>query len=156
MDPRITNNLPRRADKLLPIEQWQTFVASIFYVGKGRRSRPYAHLYEAYGEWKKGIRETSDKKINSILDIWKSNCGVVCLHLFQNTIPVEAYTREAAMIEALGLDRLKNLKSGEYYGIASTWSNHQKRTLGVYLLYKAMHILINEGERQLSPDDIGR
>ncbi|XP_046753354.1 uncharacterized protein LOC124416390 [Diprion similis] len=156
MDPRITDNLPRRVDVLSSIERWRSFLSSIFYVGKGKRSRPYAHLYEAYGEWKRGNRSTSDKKINYILDIWNSNCGVVCLHLFQNTIPVEAYTREAAMIDALGLDRLKNSKSGEYYGVAATWSHHQKRSFGVYLLYKAMQILMNEGERQLCPDNIGR
>ncbi|XP_046597087.1 uncharacterized protein LOC107216647 [Neodiprion lecontei] len=156
MDPRITDNLPRRVDALSSIECWRSFLSSIFYVGKGKRSRPYAHLYEAYGEWKRGNRSTSDKKMNYILDIWNSNCGVVCLHLFQNTIPVEAYTREAAMIDALGLDRLKNSKSGEYYGVAATWSHHQKRTFGVYLLYKAMQILMNDGERQLCPDNIGR
>lgn len=26
---------------------FHTFVAAIFYVGKGKRSRPYAHLHEA-------------------------------------------------------------------------------------------------------------
>lgn len=158
MDARITDNLPRRADALSSTERWRTFLSSIFYVGKGKRSRPYSHLYEAYGEWKKkgNLKVTNDKKVERILDIWKNDYGVVCLHLFQNTIPVEAYTREAAMIEALGLERLTNSKSGEYYGTAATWSQHQRRTFGLYLLYKAMHILMNEGERQLYPDNIGR
>jgi hypothetical protein len=26
---------------------FHTFVAAVFYVGKGKRSRPYAHLHEA-------------------------------------------------------------------------------------------------------------
>ncbi|XP_048509746.1 uncharacterized protein LOC105692894 isoform X6 [Athalia rosae] len=156
MDPRITKNLPRRGSDLSFTERWRIFLSAIFYIGKGKRSRPYSHLYSAFEEWKKGKRSTNDEKISYILGIWQSDCGVVCLHLFQNAIPVEAYTREAAMIDALGLDRLKNSKSGDYYGVAATWSRHQKRMLGVYLLYKAMNILMQEGERQLSPENIER
>ena len=89
-----------------------------------------------------------------IVDIWRDDLGVVCLHVFQNIIPVEAYTREAAMIEAIGLSNLKNLKSGEYYGVASTWAKKDKIQLGVYLLHKAMLIFLNEGERQIRPFDI--
>lgn len=79
----------------------------------------------------------------------------MCLHVFQNIIPVEAFTREAAMIDALELSSLKNYKAGKYYGIVSTWSRRQKLNLGLYLLYKAMVIFLNEGERQIKPHDIG-
>lgn len=41
-------------------------------------------------------------KVRRILDIWSEGQGVVSLHVFQNVIPVEAYTREAAMIDGLG------------------------------------------------------
>ena len=41
-------------------------------------------------------------KVEQIRAIWKDGLGVVALHAFQNTIPVEAYTREACMILALG------------------------------------------------------
>lgn len=88
------------------------------------------------------------------MDIWKDNHGVVCLHLFQNIIPVEAYTREAAMILALKIDNVTNVKAGDFYGVAATWSMQQKRTYGVYLLYKALQIFLHEGERQLFPNDI--
>ena len=40
--------------------------------------------------------------MEQIRAIWKDGLGVVTLHAFQNTIPVEAYTREACMILALG------------------------------------------------------
>lgn len=78
----------------------------------------------------------------------------MCLHIFQNVIPVEAFTREAAMIDAIGLNNIVNLKSGEYYGPASTWRTRQKRQLGVHLLHRAMRIFLCEGERQLRPGDI--
>lgn len=43
-----------------------------------------------------------NKKIEKIQEIWAADLGVVSLHVFQNTIPVEAWTREAALISALG------------------------------------------------------
>lgn len=36
-----------------------------------------------------------------ILDIWNSGYGVATVHTFHSVIPVEAYTREACMIEAM-------------------------------------------------------
>ncbi|XP_060522645.1 ankyrin repeat and LEM domain-containing protein 1-like [Cylas formicarius] len=154
LDPRITNNLPCRSELLKPKEVWETFLSAIFYVGKGKRSRPYQHLYEAVDLWKKGLPVSNKKKIQKIFDIWSTGSGVICLHVYLNTIPVEAYTREAAMISALTINSLTNIKAGEFYGIPATWSQKQKKMLGVYLLYKAMMIFLNEGERQLCPMDI--
>lgn len=156
LDPRITNNLPYRADNLPFEEVWKTFIDSIFYVGKGKRSRPYSHLYDAVGYWQNSVSnlKTCSKKIQTILDIWNDRCGVICLHIYQNTIPAEAYTREAAIISALDINNLSNVKSGDFYGICATWNQKQKKKLGVYLLYKALQIFLNEGERQLCPEDI--
>lgn len=47
IDPRVTQNLPVRAKKMNPDDVFRVFVMAIFYVGKGKRSRPYAHLNEA-------------------------------------------------------------------------------------------------------------
>lgn len=154
LDPRITENLPYRAENISHEDVWATFLSAIFYVGKGKRSRPYSHLYEAAKLWNKGISNSNNKKLQYILDIWKLNMGVICLHVFQNVIPVEAFTREAAMISALGIDNLKNAKLGEFYGIAATWNQAEKTMLGVYLLHRAMRIYLQEGERQLRPVDI--
>lgn len=41
-------------------------------------------------------------KVQHILQVWAAGQGVVSLHCFQNVIPVEAYTREACMVEAMG------------------------------------------------------
>jgi ankyrin repeat protein len=154
LDPRVTSNLPLRAESLKPQERWEIFLSAVFYVGKGKRSRPYDHLYDAVNLWNQGKRNSESDKLNKILDIWSDDCGVVCLHLFQNTIPVEAYTREAAIIEALKKDNLCNAMEGNFYGVAATWPQKQKAKLGTFLLYKAMMIFLNEGERQLCPTDI--
>ena len=47
IDPRVTQNLPVRAKKMPSDDTFRVFIMSIFYVGKGKRSRPYAHLNEA-------------------------------------------------------------------------------------------------------------
>ncbi|CAH0723485.1 unnamed protein product, partial [Brenthis ino] len=134
---------PRRTSRLLPckgppparLRSWQTFVDSIFYVGKGKRSRPYAHLYQALNLWKKDFKTSRDEKVQTILDIWSAKLGVVCLHVFQNVIPAEAYTNEAAMIDAIGIQNLKNIKIGNYYGVAKTWSANKHRMLGLNFFY---------------------
>ncbi|CAH2089719.1 unnamed protein product [Euphydryas editha] len=153
LDPRVTANLPAKG-RQNPYLSWSTFINSIFYVGKGKRSRPYSHLYQALILWKKNFKQSGDKKVQHILDIWSDKLGVICLHVFQNVIPAEAYTYEAAMIDVIGLQNLKNLKTGNYYGVASSWPHRERRMLGLYLLYKAMLIFLCEGERQLRPDDI--
>ncbi|XP_061884032.1 ankyrin repeat and LEM domain-containing protein 1 isoform X2 [Entelurus aequoreus] len=155
LDPRVTKNLPFRSQTMTTQECFQAFVHAIFYVGKGKRSRPYSHLYEAL-EYYKGDK-TSKKlcpKVQQILQVWNADQGVISLHCFQNVIPVEAYTREACMVEAIGLKMLTNQKRGDFYGVVSNWQLKRKRELGVHLLYRAMQIFLAEGERQLRPADI--
>ncbi|KAH8269352.1 hypothetical protein KR018_007070 [Drosophila ironensis] len=185
IDPRISRNLPGESAFLDKFDVWQRFLDSIFYVGKGKSSRPYAHLYDAMrlhtrlhqkhekaknGERGGGFRtlqpevfrspppRTGDgsqsQKLERILGIWQQGSGVVCLHVFHNIMPIDAYTREASIIDALGLVHLTNLKRGDYYGPAQSWTMKQKKHLGIALLYKAMHIYLAEGESQLSPSDL--
>ena len=40
-------DLPKKAETLNPREVFKLFIKSVFYVGKGKQSRPYAHLFEA-------------------------------------------------------------------------------------------------------------
>lgn len=93
-------------------------------------------------------------KLDRIMDIWRANKGVVCLPVFHNIMPVEAYTREASIIDCIGIGNLTNIKRGDYYGISKSWTMRQRKQLGILLLYKAMHIFMAEGESQLRPDDI--
>ena len=53
--------------------------------------------------------------------LYNSGGGVVVVQVFQNTIAVEAFTREAALIDALGCNNLTNQKPGDYYGPANQW-----------------------------------
>ncbi|KAI6655885.1 Ankyrin repeat and LEM domain-containing protein 1 [Oopsacas minuta] len=147
IDPRISQNLPSLIADLSELDRFRIFIESIFYVGKGKRSRPYSHLYEAISY--ENNMSQANRKQQRILDIWSSGHGVVSLHCFQGIIAVEAFSREACLLEAIGLHKLTNTKRGEYYGVVSEWEVSKKRLLGVYLLHRAMHILIAEGERQI-------
>ncbi|CAH1254153.1 ANKLE1 [Branchiostoma lanceolatum] len=153
LDPRVTKNLPARGRYMTDMEIFKIFISSIFYIGKGKRARPYAHFGEAIQQMEKPKHNPS-AKVKHILDIWASGLGVVSLHCYQSVIPVEAYTREACMVEAFGLSRLTNKKKGDYYGVAATWRARKKRLMGVYLLKKAMQIFLSEGERQIRPADV--
>lgn len=162
---------------------WQRFLSSSFYVGKGTSSRPYSHLYDAIKLYQQKERDNSkglecfksqrpvqrrlyangepskkemneSSKLRRIIDIWKDEKGVVCLHVFHNTLPAEALTREAAIIDAFGLDHLTNLKRGDYYGSSESWTMRMRKELGVILLFKAFQIFLAEGETQLRPNDI--
>lgn len=54
------------------------------------------------------VCKASDK-VTQILDIWRACLGVVSLHVFQNVMACEAYTREACMIDALGESQICTL-----------------------------------------------
>ena len=155
LDPRITRDLPRSGVKLTMEERWKIFVESLFYVGKGKAARPMTHLYDAFGAWtKKKQEDTLSRKIRRILDIWREGQGVVCLQVFSHSMLEEAYSREAAMIDAAGTAHLTNCNRGSYYGYMTTMNSQEKSSLGKYLLYKSMEILMHEGERQLFPRNV--
>lgn len=100
------------------------------------------------------LKRPPSKKLEKILDIWKSGKGVVCLHAFHNILPAEAFTREAAIIEALSLKYLTNMKAGDFYGTAKTWPMRRKKNVGILILFKALQVYLAEGESQLSPSDL--
>jgi len=154
LDPRISQNLPMRVFSSSDQELFRTFISAIFYVGKGSRSRPFQHLYEAIKSQKPGSKKKLSDKISKIHDIWEEDKGVVVVQVFQNTIAVEAFTREAAMIDAIGCDNLTNIKGGDYYGEANSWDQEKKLELGTFLVFKAFKIFLQEGERQIRPVDL--
>uniref|UniRef100_T2M9X0 Ankyrin repeat and LEM domain-containing protein 1 n=1 Tax=Hydra vulgaris TaxID=6087 RepID=T2M9X0_HYDVU len=154
LDPRVTKNLPDRSMNMTFVEQLRAFTASIFYIGKAKKSRPYEHLYDASKHFKTDKNKCGSSKLNMICDIWNSGMGVVSVHVFHSIIPVEAYTREGCMVDAMGLSRLTNAKRGEFYGPASSWNAKKRRLLGIHLLVKAMKIYFIEGEKQIRECDL--
>ncbi|XP_032991428.1 ankyrin repeat and LEM domain-containing protein 1 isoform X3 [Rhinolophus ferrumequinum] len=143
LDPRETQDLPARAFSLTLTECLRTFVHAIFYVGKGTRARPNVHLWEALGYCGRPGKQACPK-VRQILDIWASGHGVVSLHCFQHVVAVEAYTREACLVDALGIRTLTNQKQGHYYGVVASWPPARRRRLGVHLLHRALLVFLAE------------
>nr|KAF6283217.1 ankyrin repeat and LEM domain containing 1 [Pipistrellus kuhlii] len=150
LDPRETRNLPARASSLTPAECLRTFVHAIFYVGKGTRARPNVHLWEALGHRGRPGKQACPK-VRRILDIWASGRGVVSLHCFQHVVAVEAYTREACLVDALGIRTLTNQKQGHCYGVVASWPPARRRRLGVHLLHRALLVFLAEGNGSTAP-----
>lgn len=67
---------------------------------------------------------------------------------------MEAYFREACIIDTIKIENLCNANSGIFYGVATTWLQKEKVMFGVFLLYKqASVIFLNKGEKELCPAD---
>lgn len=216
---RVTKNLPFRSHTMSPEECFQTFIKAIFYVGKGKRSRPYSHLYEAL-EYHRGDKTSKVSRvalISTVSQVEKSNNPWIFLVCVAEIVPQSGahpsgvelgprchlsallpechssggvhqrgvhggrYRSEnphlglymwaspfgwfllcmflfSSILKILfilpGLRMLTNQKKGDFYGVVSNWLLKRKRELGIHLLYRAMHIFLAEGERQLRPLDI--
>ncbi|XP_065331645.1 ankyrin repeat and LEM domain-containing protein 1-like [Cloeon dipterum] len=153
LDPKVINEIPYWNDNTTSHNnKWNTFVRSIFYVGKGQGSRPYDHLQEAkdllktYDEVRKTNKKMG-KKIQRIWQIWSEGSGVMIFKAFESIKSVEACTREAVIIETLGKQCLCNEKNGTNYGKKVPELNkYEKSRFGKYLLLQAMRKFLNKYE----------
>ncbi|KAK0416363.1 hypothetical protein QR680_012441 [Steinernema hermaphroditum] len=130
----------------------QEFLRAIFYVGKGKKSRPVQHLVDAARSRSSKIPRSD--KLKRILELWDSSRGVVSLQVFQNVISVESHCREAAMLDAIGIRNLTNLKRGEYYDICVHWTSRQREEFGAFLIHSAWQIFRIEGSREIFEKDV--
>lgn len=154
LDPRITNGLKKRASSMHILDVWLTFLRAIFYVGKGKLSRPYVHLKQAH----KLLHSTNshvlakNPKLALIVHLWRQQRGVILLRGFRKISSNDAFTREAAMIDALGMRHLTNRRYGVYFGLArSKYTKEQRKKMGVALLHMMLSAFLKNDERELQP-----
>ncbi|XP_034102772.1 ankyrin repeat and LEM domain-containing protein 1 [Drosophila albomicans] len=155
LDPRITRGLRLRAKSMHPLDVWLTFLRAIFYVGKGKAARPYAHLRQA----KKVLHATNshvlakDPKLALIVHLWQQQRGVLLLRGFHGISSNDAHSREAAIIEALGMNHLTNRRLGVYFGPSlSKFSSKQRKEFGVALLQRLLSMYMKIEECELQPE----
>uniref|UniRef100_A0A8L8KC89 GIY-YIG domain-containing protein n=1 Tax=Heligmosomoides polygyrus TaxID=6339 RepID=A0A8L8KC89_HELPZ len=143
---------PRRICDDVESLDLKSFVPAIFYVGKGTKARPLAHLIEAKREKAiKSPKTVSNRKLQRIDSIWEHGRGVLCLQINHNVSDDEAFVREAALIEAIKLENLTNVKGGKWRGKSKAWTLPMKAEFGTYQLLRAMGVLKIEGIRPIFP-----
>lgn len=152
LDPRVAEGVLGEEGGGHGLGAFQAFVESVFYVGKGKNARSLQHLRDAK-DYKLTQRKRSEK-LQCILDIWSSGHGVMSLHLFNNTTAQEAFTREACMIEAIGLNMLTNIQKGHAHGEVAGWPLPRRRHFGVYLLFKAFRAFLLDPPPQIYQGDL--
>ena len=66
---------------------------------------------------------------------------------FQGQVAVEAFTREASMIEALlECGNIRNITPGDWYGSSINWSSSNERIkMGIYFLLKIFAMFLTDG-----------
>ncbi|EGT54417.1 hypothetical protein CAEBREN_02415 [Caenorhabditis brenneri] len=148
MDPRI---LGSKVETLT----LETFVRSLFYVGKGSKNRPLQHFIDARSE----RRNQSDKlktcsKIRTIHELWTLGFGIPRHEIAHGVSDEEAFVREASIIEAVKLANLGNKKAGEFHGSTKSWDPTTKAEYGTYLLDRALATLKVEGIRYVSEENL--
>ncbi|KAM8713452.1 hypothetical protein ACLKA7_013721 [Drosophila subpalustris] len=154
LDPRITNGLKQRARSMHRLDVWLTFLRAIFYVGKGKSSRPYAHFRQAQKQLQSANPHVlaKDPKLALIVHLWQQQRGVLLLRAFNGVTSNDAHSREAAMIDALGMNHLTNRRVGVYFGLArKKFTSEQRKQLGVALLHMLLSVYMIKTERELQP-----
>ncbi|XP_017838707.1 ankyrin repeat and LEM domain-containing protein 1 [Drosophila busckii] len=157
LDPRVTNELKQRAKRMHQLDIWLTFLRAIFYVGKGKSTRPLVHLQQAHKllQTANPYVRVKDPKLALIVQIWQQQRGVLLLRGFRGISSNDAHTREAAMIDALGMNHLTNRRQGVYFGVArKKFTSVQRKLLGVGLLYNLLGVYMRSEERELQPEQV--
>lgn len=165
LDPKVIKKVNfsgtyLKSDVIKNPEKFETFLRSVFYIGKGCGKRPIQHLVDAkeiYAGGRKsgGKSRTHGQKLDKILEIWKSGLGVIVVSVFHYSAEKEANVNEASMIDAVGLVELSNIKKGSYSGtLANSWTQKVKNQFGSFLLYKSFCAFAVSEHKSFFPQDI--
>ncbi|KAF1763263.1 hypothetical protein GCK72_011529 [Caenorhabditis remanei] len=128
---------PRVSGVKIEALTFETFVKSVFYIGKGTNSRPLQHFIDARNAMDKATNDQNlNKKLQTIVDIWSSGHGIPKIQFSHGVSDKAALIKEACMIDAVQVKNLTNLKRGEYHECAKTWDLTAKSQYGVWLLDK--------------------
>ena len=87
----------------------QLFLSGCFYLGKGQADRPYMHFQEALDF------NNDNDKVQMIRRIWSNGGGILVLTFFHNSTSYVASTREAILIDFVGIENVTNVRKGSYW-----------------------------------------
>jgi hypothetical protein len=126
------------------------FLSGCLYLGKGQADRPFMHIREAVDE------KNDSEKHEAIRNVWDNNGGVIVLTFFHDSSSYVAATREAIMIDFIGLENLTNERRGSFYGGVRNWDQNVLNNMGKYFITKIMAYSINHHVEPIRQEDIPR
>lgn len=152
LDPRQSRSVFQNS-KISSAERFSKFLDSIFYVGKGKKSRPFQHLVDARSARDNGMAGQAVKH-EKICNIWEAGYGVSFVQCFHNLSSDEAFTREALMIKAINVKNLTNIRHGSVYGSVREWSESRQRLMGSILLNRSFQIFLADAASEVRASEV--
>ena len=131
------------------------FRSCIVYVGKGTNARIDMHFKDAKLVY---IGELDPAMVSGqvafISTCWENGGGIFNIQFESAATAHESLCREAAVIEALGLNNLENKILGSKYGEMKTWSQEKVRNFGEILLFIVFKNFILKRPPIIKPCDV--
>ena len=124
------------------------FLSGCLYLGKGQADRPFVHIREALDY------ENENEKLQAIRNVWNKNGGIIVLSFFHDSSSFVAATREAIMLDFIGLKNLTNERRGSFYGGIKEWDQNVLINMGKYFIAKIMAYSIDQHIEPITKEDI--
>ena len=100
------------------------------------------------------IRGKNTSRLDKIVSLWENNRGVTILQLDCDATSREAFSREYAMIAAVGLEQLSNVQQGKCYGEMIKWPGVKIKNYGDMLLFQLFKQFISRPASPILPCDV--
>ena len=137
------------------LADFQLFKTSVFYIGKGTKNRKLNHLVKAKKVFVGSkILGNNDKNLSKIVSLWKRKQGVIILQLDCAATEYEAFSREFAMINAVSISKLMNIKHSTCYGEMRYWPETKVKNYGDMLLFQLFNIFVSRPPTPIYASDV--
>ena len=97
-----------------------------------------------------------ENKMKMIMDCWTQGTGVFVSSGFHSSTHMEAFYREACVIQCIGLDNLTNKNQGYCANGISNWDDTKINNYGLLTIYVLYINAVNEGLKCIHISDIQR
>ena len=77
---------------------------------------PFKHFSEAIDD------NIVNDKVNAIRKIWDNGDAIVVVTFFHDSMHHVASTREAILLDGIGINNITNIRRGTYYGGVKLWN----------------------------------
>ena len=124
------------------------FLSGCLYIGKGQADRAFKHFSEAIDD------NIVNDKVNAIRKIWDNGDAIVVVTFFHDSTHHVASTREAILLDGIGIENLTNIRRGSYYGGVKLWNKKVLQNMGKYYLLKVMQGCMSQHVTAVFREDI--